>query len=372
MAGCLSDSELQAIVDGEAPDASRRHAAECAACADRLEVRRRLTARMVEAAGSRSLPPDVQESLRTRLFQGQAPGPASRAIRTPGATTMRTVRPTSPWLWSAGIAAAAVVLFVVIVPGVDRNTTVSAAVVLGRSRTALAAPVSGVEVLTYDLDFDGVLGDLIPVEQAGRFTVQESIDHDHQGRYRIVKLAPDGQMVGGAADDPLARTRVRYVRAKGRGYLLRFEGAEFTALSLPVVKRAALQTFIGLMQASAGQTLRDVRRAGEACYEIDIPQNAVAPGSLVALARARAVITAADSRLVEFSAAGALMDRPFSLDFALRSRERRTASAADARDFEIAAQPGDVVLEGDGSGHLIWDIMARTLGAIPAGQAGAR
>ena len=183
----------------------------------------------------------------------------------------------------------------------------SAAEILGRSRTALAAPVAGVEVLTYDLDFDGVLGDMIPAEQAGRFTVEEMIDHDHAGRYRIVKLAENGQMVGGAADDPIARTRVRrYLRAGGRGYLLRFENADLTVLSLPALKRTALQTFIGLMQASSGQTLRQVERGGEACYEVDITQSAVAPGSLFALARARAVITVADSRLVEFTAAGAV------------------------------------------------------------------
>jgi hypothetical protein len=248
---------------------------------------------------------------------------------------------------------------------VDRRTTLSAAEILGRSRTALAAPVSGVEVLTYDLDFDGVLSDLIPAEQAGRFTVQEVIDHDHEGRYRIVKLAANGQMVGGAADDPLRRTRVRYVRANGRGYLLRFDGADITALSLPALKRTVLQTFIGLMQASSGQTLREVQRSGETCYEIDIPQGVVAPGSLLALARARALITAADSRLVEFSVAGAVADRPFSVDFALRSRTLRPAAGGGDGDFDIAAQPGDVVLEGDASGNPMWDVMARALGAIP-------
>ena len=324
MARCLSDDELQTIVDDEASGADRRHAAECPACADRLDARRRLTARVLDAAGRDGLPPAVRESLRTQLSNTEAPGaPAT------GATTLRPVRSAPRWLWPAGLAAAAgLLLFFVVVPGVDRQTTVSAAEILGRSRTALAAPVSGVEVLTYDLGVDGVLGDLIPDEQAGRFTVQEVIDHDHDGRYRIVKLAANGEMVGGAADDPLRHTRVRYVRASGRGYLLRFDGADLTVLSLPALKRMVLQTFIGLMQASSGQTLREMQRAGETCYEIDIPQSVVEPGSLLALARARAVVTAADSRLVEFSAAGAVADRPFTVDFVLRSRQMRPAAAA--------------------------------------------
>jgi hypothetical protein len=263
-------------------------------------------------------------------------------------------------------AAAAIVLLMVVVPGIDRQTTVSAAEVLGRSQTALTAATSGLEVLTYDLELAGVLGDLIPEEQSGRFTVQELVDHDHDGRYRVVKLAASGEMVGGAADDPLRGTRARYVRAGGRGFLLRFDGAEPTALSLPALKRTALQTFIGLMQASSTQTLRDVQRNGEACYEIDIPGSSAAAGSLLALERARAVVTVTDARLVEFSASGRVADRPFTIDFALRSRQLRPAATAQDGDFDIAAQPGDVVLQGNASNNPIWDVVARALGAIPA------
>ena len=35
------------------------------------------------------------------------------------------------------------------------------------------------------------------------------------------------------------------------------------------------------------------------------------------------------------------------------------------RDFDIAPQPGDVVLEGNASNNPIWDVVARALGAIP-------
>src|SRR5204863_9947215 len=114
-----------------------------------------------------------------------------------GATTLRPGRRTRPWAWGVPLTAAATIALVLyVVPGIDRRTTVSAAEILGRSRTALAAPTAGIEVLTYDLELAGVLADLIPEEQTGRFTVQELVDHDHEGRYRVVKLTSSGQIVG--------------------------------------------------------------------------------------------------------------------------------------------------------------------------------
>jgi hypothetical protein len=249
---------------------------------------------------------------------------------------------------------------------------VSAAEILGRSRSALAAPVSGIEVLTYDLELSGVLADLIPAEQSGRFTVQELVDHDHDGRYRIVKLTSSGQIVGGAADDPVHGTRVRYMRANGRGYLLRFQGAEPTALSIPALKRTALQTFIGFMQASSTQTLREVQRGADACYQIDIPGGAMAGGTFVALESARAIVTVADSRLVEFSAAGRIADRPFMIEFSLLTQNLRPSDSTEDSDFDIAPQPGDVILHGDASHNPVWDVVTRALGAIPANAAMGR
>jgi hypothetical protein len=366
MSRCLSDHELQSIVDGEGSAASYPHAAECPRCAGRLDARRRLTERVLVAAGRDDLPGAVRDAMRAHL---------DSADRVPvsGATTLRPVKRAPGWAWSAGLAAAAaLLLFFVVLPGLDRQTTVSAAEILGRSRTALAADITGIEVLTYDLTLDGVIGDLMPQEHAGRFTVEETIDHDREGRYRIVKLAANGQIVGGAADDALRRTRVRYLRANGNGFLFRFAGAEPTVLSVPAVKRAVLQTFIAFMQTSSGQTVRELQRDGEACYQVEIDESLVPAGLPFALGRARAIVTAADARLVELSVAGSVADRPFAIDFALRSREMRPAASARDSDFDIAPQPGDVVLEGDvviASSNPLWDIVSRAVGAIPPAPA---
>jgi hypothetical protein len=282
-----------------------------------------------------------------------------------GATTLRATPSRRGW-WIGAVAgaAAAIALAVLLLPEVERRTTVSAAEVLGRSRAALAAPGSGVEVLTYDLSVGGVLADLLPDEQSGTFTVEETVDHDHPGRYRLLKIAPGGEVVGGIADDPVRGVQTRYVRAHGRGYLLRFSGAAPAAFSIPAVKRTVLQALVTLMQGEANPALLDTTCDGEACYEITIRQAAASPDAFVSLSRGRALVTAADARLVGFSAGGLIAGRPFGLEFTLRSRLVRSAPVSgDA--FELVAQPGDVVLEGDASSHPVWDVVERALASIP-------
>lgn len=289
---------------------------------------------------------------------------ASAPVR--GGTTLRDRPHRSPW-WIAGAvaAAAAAVILMVVLPAVDRQTTVSAAEILGRSRAALSSPATGIEVLTYDLSVDGVLADLVPSEQTGQFTVEETIDHDRPGRYRLLKLAPGGDIVGGIADDPVRGARVRYLRAHGRGYLLRFADANVAAFSLPAVKRMALQAFITLMQAGDDQAVRETTCDGEACYEVIVPQAADAAGGIVSLSHARALITAADARIVELSATGRIAERPFGIEFVLKNRVVRAATAADQSAFDITPRPGDIVLQGNASSNPMWDVIERTLAAIP-------
>ena len=357
MSRCLNEAELQAVADNEAPPDHLAHVDHCAACGGRVAARQRLVNRLREAAANLG---DMSDSRRAQL--------RTRVINPPaaGATTLRAARNRARWMWGVPAAAAAALLtYFVIVPGIDRQTTVSAAEILGRSQAALSAPLTGVEFLSYDLEIGGALADLIPADQAGRFTVQELIDHDHDGRYRIVKLAPDGSVVGGAADDTVRGIRTRYARVNGRGFLLRFDGAAPTALSVVALKKSALQIFIGLMQTSTSQTLREFERAGEPCYEISIPGVTVPATSLVALHGARAVVTAADSRLVEFSAAGSVSGQPFTIDFTQRLRMLNSGPTADD-DFELKPQPGDVVLQGDATNNPLWDVLTRVLEALPA------
>jgi hypothetical protein len=316
----------------------------------------RLVEQVRDALSDEGPAPDRLAAMRARVDRASVRG---------GTTLRQGHRAGRLWAGGAVLAAAALVLVAVLGPMVDRSTTVSAATILGRSRAALAAPGAGVEVLTYDLSVDGVLADLLPAEQSGRFTVEETIDHDHAGRYRLLKLAPGGDVVFGVADDALRGTRARYLRANGRGYLLRFTSAAPAPISLLAVKRSALQALITLMQASTNPSLRDTTCDGEPCYEITIPQEVRAPEALVSLESGRALVTAADARLVEFSAAGRFAERPFGVEFTLRGRTVRDSATVAPGTFELAPRPGDIVLEGNASSNPMWDVVERTLAAIP-------
>ncbi len=354
MSRCLNEHEVQALADGEGTTGQRAHVDGCASCRDSVTRRRRVLNRIVGASASIDMNDAARAAIRARI----ANAPAT------GATTLRHVTRRPRWTWTVPFAAAAAVLvYFVVLPGIDRRTTVSAAEILGRSQAALSAPLTGLEFLAYDLELGGALSDLLPSEQSGRFEVHEFVDHDHAGRYKIVKLAPDGRIVAGAADDTERGTRTRYMRVNGRGFLLRFNGAAPTALSIVALKKSALQLFISLMQTSSAQSMREIDRAGEHCYEISVPGLSVPSTSLLRLDRARAVITAADSRLVEFSAGGMMSGQPFTIGFALRLRQYDNGMGNV--DFDLSPEAGDVVLEGDATANPLWDVLARLFEAVP-------
>jgi hypothetical protein len=279
-----------------------------------------------------------------------------------GATTLRSQERIWPrrTVWTLAAIAAAILATVWLFPAVDRETTISAAEVLGRSQQALAAPVPGVQVLTYDLTLGGALTELLPADQAGSFAVEETVDYDHPGRYRLLKLAPGGQVVAGVADDSLTRTRARYLRFENRGYLLRFSDTPATVWSVIAVKRAAFQALIGMMQASGDTSLREIDRGGEPAYAVDVP--ALTGTGLVELQRARAVVGRTDARLLDLSAEGTIGGQPFAITFNLRSRETRAADTLPPDAFTIEATPGDEVIEARGESAVpLWDIVQQCL-----------
>jgi hypothetical protein len=279
-----------------------------------------------------------------------------------GATTLRDAE--RRWPLRAGmLAAAAVLIFaaVWIVPAIDRGTTLSAAEVLGRSQQALATPATGVEVLTYDLTLGGVLQDLLPIGQAGSFTVEEMVDYDHPGRYRLLKLAPGGQVMGAIADDSLTRTRVRYVRLDNGGLMMRFTGVGPATVSAVDVKRTMLKALLAMMQASGDQKLREIDRGGELAYAVDVAGLAGVPG-ILELHRAAAVVDRTHGRLLEFNAQGTISGRPFAITFNLRSREVRASTALPPDAFTLAPAPDDQVVDlGGDPGAPLWKLMEQCL-----------
>jgi hypothetical protein len=53
------------------------------------------------------------------------------------------------------------------------------------------------------------------------------------------------------------------------------------------------------------------------------------------------------------------------VEFALLTQDLRPGDSVEPADFDIAAQPGDIVLEGDASQNPVWDVVTRALRAIP-------
>lgn len=278
----------------------------------------------------------------------------------PGATTLRAIGGSWPrraaWMLPA---AAAVLAAIWLVPTIDRETTVSASEVLGRSQQALSSSESGIEVLTYDLTLGGVLQGLLPIGQAGSFTVEETVDYDHPGRYRLVKLSPGGQIMAGVADDPLTRTRVRYLRVENHGVMLRFSDPRIAAFSVVDVKRSALQALIGMMQATESKSLHEISRGGEPAYAVDVT-GATGGVGLVTLRRASAVVDRTHARLLDFDAEGTISGQPFAIAFNLRSRETRTSGSLPPDAFTIDRGPDDEVIALDSPGSL-WDVIRQCL-----------
>jgi hypothetical protein len=356
---CLTDVDVQMLADDRPLPEAASHAASCDRCTRRVAARRRLMDQVTVAAHDIALSPARAAAIAQQVRE-----------QTSGATTLRPVQSASRSRWIAvGAAIAATLLLVAILPRLDRTETVSASEILGRSRAALASTPTGIETLTYDLALDGVLSQLLPDEQAGRFLVEEVIDHDNPGRFRIMKLAADGTPVGGAAEDPVAGQRVRYIRVNGRGYLLRFDAASPLPLALPAVKRAALQSFVTLMQGQPRVAVTEGWRDGERVFVVEIPQDGTFSGALpFALSRGRAVIAADDARLVEVDAAGTIADQPFSISFALRARELHGGPPAPGQ-FDIPPRPDDVVLDGSATTKPMWDVVTRALREVDGREA---
>src|SRR6185295_9855244 len=104
---CLTDAELQAVVDNEATGTARAHAVTCSSCGGRVEERRR---RMADLTALMEMEGDVPAAVETRLRDAVAAGGTVR-----GATALRSAPP-SPWrpaAWLSALATAAVVALVV-------------------------------------------------------------------------------------------------------------------------------------------------------------------------------------------------------------------------------------------------------------------
>jgi hypothetical protein len=261
------------------------------------------------------------------------------------------------------VAAATLVAVLFIAPVLKRpDATVSASEILARSASQLSSAVtSGVEMLEYELVLDGVPKEMLPDQQDGAYRVRQAIDHDVPGRFRFASYTPDGRMLTSIAEDPLTKRRVAAFTVEGQPY--RFDmslPARSPHLSLPEMQQLHMQASITMMQASGNQLLETLDGPNGKLYRIEVP-HVTGPGTnpVWDLTEARVLIDARDYRVTEFAVRGSFLKQSYGMSYKLTSRSVVATVRPDV--FTVPSQPGEIVIEGEGSSVPTHDVVVLAL-----------
>ena len=352
---CLTDVEVQAVVDEEANEACRAHAATCDRCRARVDERRSQMATLASLVDADGMPSSILEA-RLRQAMAEAGG-SERTGRTParGSTVLRGQAP-SAWRrlgWVSALATAAVIALLVygVLPRLGAPTTLSASEILSRSLQTISSG-QGVETLEYEVAMDGMT--------SGPVVIRQMIDRDNPNRYKVASYGPDGVIMTALSQDPLAQRRSQLFHVDGTNYIVRVGAIHTPVLSLPQMAQALVETTIGIMQAKSDQQLTVEDGPNGQRYIIEIPP--VTPANSAAatldIFGARAVISGGDFRIQEFEATGTLLRQPFSVSVKLRTHEY---IGGEKPSFEIEPEPGDVVLEGEAADDPVTELMTTVL-----------
>lgn len=365
---CLTDTQIQAVVDNEAAEVLRAHAATCLRCGERVRERERwMTAIVQDANSAGEIPPEVSRRVADAL--------ADTANR--GATRLRQVdaRPAlwRPAVWSGGVvvAAATLIAVVFVAPMFKERSTVSASEILAKSAVRLAQRVNtGVEFLEYELTLDGVPREMMPDHVDGAYRVKQVIDHDTKGRYFVATYGPDGQMLSAVAQDPASHTRVMAVRIENQPYRFEVTVPGNVALSPPELERLHMEACVAMMQASGNQQLQVIDTGAGRQYRVEVPQvSAETPNAVWDLSEARVVIDADDYHIVEFAVKGSFLKQPYSVRYRLISRAIASHVTVQESDFDVPFEAGAVTIRGDGSAVPARDLVVLALRELARAKA---
>jgi hypothetical protein len=348
---CLTDVEIQTMVDNQATEGNRQHAEACARCQQRIDERRhhmRTIADAMNASGG------VPAALEVRLRQSLASAGAAEAESARRGSTVLRERPArgaarwhgARWLYAGSIAAAVAMVVFAVLPRLGAPTRLSAAQVLERSLQTLSTG-TGVESLEYELAIDGAYG--------GPFRIEHLIDRANPQHYRVASYGADGLLRTAISQDPVRRQRTQAIYVDGRTYIVTVSDIHEPVLSLPQMGQALLESVINMMQATADPTLTTQDGPAGREYVVETPQIAATnAATTLELSHARAVISVDDFRIHQFEASGAVLRQPFAVSFRLI---RQQVVASTSADFEIHAGPGDVVLEGRPGGGPLEELL---------------
>jgi hypothetical protein len=345
---CLTDSEVQTVVDGEASEDRRAHADACETCRTRVRERRsqmETIASLIDADGMPS------SALQARLRHA-----VSNAGDVRGATVLRASA-SSAWRRVGAVSAlatAAVIALVVygVLPRLGAPTTLSASEVLGRSLQTISSG-QGVERLEYELAMDGM--------SDGPVVIRQLIDRDNPQRYKVASYRPDGTIATAISQDPMRQQRSQLFHVDGTNYIVRVGAIHTPVLSIPQMAQALVETSIGVMQAKSDQRLTIEDGPNGRRYIVEIPPvTPNNPAATLDLFSARAVISGTDFRIQEFAATGTMLRQAFSVSVKLRTHEYIGGAVTD-ESFAITPGPDDVVLEGQADEDPITELMTTVL-----------
>ena len=345
---CLTDIQIQAVVDGETGAAERAHVATCGACAARVARRQQQIGEIEQTLNPMTaMPASVAERVQAALAAG---GAGATRLRAPVDHGRRG------WIYSGfALAAATLIAVLFIVPAVRRHdATVSAAEILAKSASQLAAvPAGNVDFLVYELALDGMPREMMPDHDSGTGTyrVQEVIDHSVAGRYRLTSYDASGVELSAVAQDPVAGRRVMAVRVDGQPY--RFESTlpAGQTVSIPEIERLHMQASVALMQASGNQRMQIVDSPDGREYRIDVPRLSTAtPAAVWDLMEAHLIVDASDFHVVELAVKGAFLKQPYTFSYKLLTHNVQSPDGVAPDTFDVPVEPGTIVIHaGEGS-----------------------
>jgi hypothetical protein len=364
MATCLNEIEIRVAADGEADSRVMAHVESCPACRARVTTAVEAAAELSRMAGALPVPTDLE----ARVLRAADRQTAGRA----GATTLRAA-PARTWTrpaWISGLAlAGAVLAFVVFMPVSNAPTTLSASEILGRSLEAWG-PGRGTELLEFDLTVD--LPAITGIE-SGTYRVEQLIDHDTPGRYRVARYAPSGALVGAVSEDVSAGRRAVLMPTRAGTFAFTFAIQPQHGVGLRDLERHHVQAVLRLLQAMASNTVTETGEGHDRRYVVELPPVANAAGQkLWQLASARVVIDAESFEVHEAQASGTYMNEPFSLSFALRQREVRPTASVPASEFDLPSDSSAIVIDAAGTDNVGHDIMMAALEELARHRASTR
>lgn len=345
---CLTDIDIQAVVDEEASPDVRVHVADCERCRARVEDRRASLTTLSSMMRDDTPPVAAMETRLRHTMDTGSPVRGSTVLRAPQPAQWRRVGVVS------ALATAAVIALVVygVLPRLGAPTTLSASEVLNRSLQTITGG-QGVERLEYEVNMDGMTG--------GPVVIRQVIDRDNPHRYKVASYRPDGTIATAVSQDPTTQQRTQLFHVDGTNYIVRVGAIHTPVLSIPQMAQALVETSIGMMQAKSDQQLTVEEGANGRRYIVEIPQvTTTSAASTLDLFTARAVISGADFRIQEFEATGTMLRQPFSVSLKLRTHEY-VGGDATADSFAITPGPNDVVLDGQAAEDPITESMTTVL-----------